>query len=74
MPPINRILQKFKIGDKVNIRVEPSVHKGMPHHRYQGIVGKVVGKRGNAYEVEIKDQNKKKLIISRAVHLERLVK
>ena len=74
MPPINRILQTFKVGEKVNIRVEPSVHRGMPHHRYQGIVGKVVGKRGNAYEVEIKDQNKKKLIISRAVHLERLVK
>jgi large subunit ribosomal protein L21e len=74
MPPITRILRSFKIGDKVSIKIEPSVHKGMPHHRYQGITGKVVGKRGDAYEVEIKDLNKTKLIISRPVHLARLAK
>jgi large subunit ribosomal protein L21e len=74
MPPINRILRTFNVGDKVNIAIEPSIQKGMPHHRYQGVVGKIVGKRGSAYEVEIRDGNKRKLLISPAVHLERLVK
>ena len=33
---ISRILKKFKIGDKVAISIEPAIHDGMPHPKYQG--------------------------------------
>ncbi len=72
MPPINRILREFKTGDQVRIRIEPSIHKGMPHHRYQGKIGKVIGKRGCSYEISLKDGDKDKLIISRPVHIEKV--
>jgi len=73
-PQISRLLQKFEIGDQVTIKVEPSIHKGMPHHRYQGITGRISGERGRAYIVEIKDKDKTKYLISRPVHLKRLGK
>jgi large subunit ribosomal protein L21e len=73
MPPINRVLKTFKVGDLVSIRLEPAIHKGMPHHRYQGKIGKVTGTRGSSYLLELKDGDKKKLIISRPVHLVKVV-
>ncbi len=70
--PVTRFLQQFEIGEKVCIDIEPSVHKGMPHPRFQGRVGEVVGKRGRAYIVRIRDGDKKKLIIALPVHLKRV--
>ncbi len=46
MPPVNRFLRKFEIGDKVSVRIEPSDPHGQPHPRYQGRVvhgGRPVG-------------------------------
>ena len=74
MPTINRILRVFDIGDLVTIRLEPSTHKGMPHHRYQGKIGKITGKRGSSYLIALKDGDKNKLIISRPVHLVKVVR
>lgn len=74
MPPINRILKHFEVGDIVSIRLEPAVHKGMPHHRYQGKIGTVTATRGSSYLVELKDGNKKKVLISRPVHLVKVIR
>lgn len=70
--PITRFLQQFEVGEKVCIDIEPSVHKGMPHPRFHGRVGEVVGKRGRAYIVKVRDGDKKKLIIALPVHLKRV--
>ncbi len=72
MPPISRMIQEFDEGEKVTIKIEPSIHKGMPDHRFQGITGVIKGKRGKGYLVAIKDKNKPKLIISLPVHLRRV--
>ncbi|TDA26755.1 MAG: 50S ribosomal protein L21e, partial [Archaeoglobi archaeon] len=40
-----------------------------PHPRYQGRSGIVVGKRGRAYLVQIKDGSIVKTLISRPEHL-----
>ncbi|MEM5794476.1 MAG: 50S ribosomal protein L21e [Candidatus Aenigmatarchaeota archaeon] len=68
-PAITKFLQEFKEGQKVAILQEPSSHSGMPHPRFKGRIGKVIGKRGKSYIVEITDGNKVKKIISRPEHL-----
>ncbi|MEM5836408.1 MAG: 50S ribosomal protein L21e [Candidatus Aenigmatarchaeota archaeon] len=68
-PTITKFLQEFNIGQKVVIDQEPSSQKGMPHSRYKGRVGKIIGKRGKSYIVEITDGNKVKKLISRPEHL-----
>ncbi len=66
---IRKFLQEFEIGQRVLIDIEPSSQKGMPHPRYQGRSGIVVGKRGRAYLVQIKDGSIIKTLISRPEHL-----
>ncbi len=72
MPPVNKILQEFETGDKVQIVIEPAVHKGMPHPRFHGKMGVVKEKKGRSYIVEIKDVKTAKLITSHPVHLRKV--
>jgi large subunit ribosomal protein L21e len=67
--PISKFLREFKIGDKVVIDIESSSQGGMPFRRFQGLPGEIVGKRGRAYFVKIKDGGKIKKIISNPEHL-----
>jgi len=69
---ITRALQQFEEGDSVNIVLDPSVHKGMPHIRFHGHTGKVEGKQGDAYLVGINDGKKHKTLIVRSEHLRRV--
>jgi len=69
---VNQFLEEFKEGERVLIRIEPSSHKGMPHPNFKGKSGKIVGKRGNAYIVELKDGKKEKSIITFPEHLKHL--
>ncbi|ADC64457.1 Ribosomal protein L21e [Ferroglobus placidus DSM 10642] len=66
---IRRALQTFEIGQIVHIDIDPAVHKGMPHPRFQGRTGRVVGVRGRAYLVEVTDGGKKKIVFARPEHL-----
>lgn len=68
-PPPTHYIREFPLGTKVIIRLEASEQKGMPHPRYQGFVGRVIAKRGRAYEVEFKDGGKSKIVVSDPVHL-----
>lgn len=68
-PPITRILREFEIGQKANIIIESSSQKGQPHRRYQGRVGTIIEKRGNAYVVRVKLPRSKKDLIVRPEHL-----
>jgi len=66
---IRRALQTFNVGDIVHIDIDQSVHKGMPHPRFQGRTGVVIGQRGRAYLVRIRDGGKYKILIVRPEHL-----
>ncbi|MDH5794847.1 MAG: 50S ribosomal protein L21e [Candidatus Bathyarchaeota archaeon] len=66
---LSRLLRGYEPGDKVVIKLDPSVHKGMPHRRYHGKVGVVVSKRGRAYEVNVAQGDSVKEIIVRPEHL-----
>jgi len=68
-PPITKFLQEFKKNQAVVILQEPSSQKGMPHPRFKGTVGKIIGRRGKSYIVEIVDGNKVKKLISAPEHL-----
>jgi large subunit ribosomal protein L21e len=67
---ISRLLRDYDPGDSVVIKIDPSVQKGMPHRRYHGKVGKIVGKRGRSYIVSVTQGEAVKEIIVRPEHLE----
>lgn len=69
---ITRALQHFEEGSSVSIVIDPAVHKGMPHTRYQGYTGKIEGKQGSSYLVGIYDGKKHKTLIARPEHLRRV--
>ncbi len=71
LSPITKGFQTFEVGEKVNIIIDPSIHKGMPFSRFHGLTGVVVGERGTAYEVNVKDGNKMKMVVARPEHLVR---
>jgi large subunit ribosomal protein L21e len=68
-PAITKFLQEFEKNQQVVIALEPSSQKGMPHPRFKGKIGKIIGRRGKSYIVEIIDGNKVKKIITRPEHL-----
>ncbi len=67
--PLSRLLTSYEEGDKVVINIDPSIHKGMPHKRFQGQVATVISKRGKAYVLAIPQTKITKTIISLPVHL-----
>jgi len=68
LPNVSKLLQEYNEGDSVAVKIDPSIHRGMPHPRFHGKIGKILEKRGNAYVLKIKDGNKQKqLIVKRVV-------
>jgi large subunit ribosomal protein L21e len=63
------MFQKFSVGDKVNVNIDPSMHKGQPHVRFHGRTGTVTGMQGSAYLLDIRMGGKLKQIIVRPEHL-----
>jgi len=66
---LSKILREYTSGEKVVIKIDPSVHKGMPHRRYHGRTGVVVEKKGRAYIVDVTQGDTTKQIIVRPEHL-----
>src|SRR3989338_11356148 len=60
-------LREFNLGDKIHI--DFTSHENLPHPKFQGLTGEVVGKRGRAYMVRIRDVNRFKVIFLKASHL-----
>jgi len=69
---ITRAMQRFEIGSHVSVDIDSAVHKGMPHHRFQGYTGKIEGMQGDAYLVGITVGKKHKTLIVRPEHLGRV--
>jgi len=69
IPPLSKLMIEYRSGDKVHIVIDPAIHKAMPHRRYHGKTGIVVGKRGHAYIVQVKVGSKTKTLFIRPEHL-----
>ncbi|MCS7115263.1 MAG: 50S ribosomal protein L21e [Nitrososphaerota archaeon] len=67
---LSKLLYEYQTGDGVVIKIDPSVQEGMPHRRYHGRVGTVVGRRGKSYIVSVTQGDAVKEIIVRPEHLE----
>lgn len=67
--PPQRAIQEYDEGQKVHLRIDPSVRKGRFHARFNGQTGEVVGKQGAAFKVRIVDGGKEKVLIVGAAHL-----
>ena len=67
--PVVRAIQEFQPGDKVHVLIDPSIHKGMPHPRFHGRTGEVVGSRGRAFVLKITDGDATKTLIALPEHL-----
>ena len=68
---IRNYFQTFNEGDAVVLKAEPAVQKGIYFRRFHGKAGTVKAKRGNCYDVEIKDFNKTKTVLVHPVHLQK---
>ena len=66
---LSKILYEYETGEKVVVKIDPSVHKGMPHRRYHGRIGVIVNKRGRSYVVNVTQGKAVKEIIVRPEHI-----
>ncbi len=66
---LSKLLREYEPAEKVVIRLDPSVHKGMPHRRFHGHIGVIVDKRGKSYVVNVSQGNAIKEIIVRPEHI-----
>jgi len=67
---LSKILREYTLGEKVVVKIDPSIHKGMPHRRYHGRIGVIAEKKGQAYIVNVTQGDATKQIIVRPEHLE----
>ncbi|MGB9713483.1 MAG: 50S ribosomal protein L21e [Candidatus Bathyarchaeales archaeon] len=67
---LSKLLHEYQPGARVVIKIDPSVHKGMPHRRYHGKVATVIDKRGRSYVLSVTQGDATKEIIVRPEHLE----
>ncbi|MGQ9583230.1 MAG: 50S ribosomal protein L21e [Thermoplasmatota archaeon] len=70
-PSVTATLQELELGSRVSIHLDGRVHSGMPHPRYQGRTGTIVGTQGRAFRVEIADGKKRKTLLVAPEHLRR---
>lgn len=66
---LSKILYAYTPGEKVVVKIDPSVHKAMPHRRYHGRIGVIVNKRGRSYVVNVTQGKAIKEIIVRPEHI-----
>jgi large subunit ribosomal protein L21e len=67
---LSKLLQEYQPGNRVVIKIDSSVHKGMPHKRFHGRIGTILNKRGRSYVVSVSQGEAVKEIIVRPEHLE----
>ncbi|WP_135534114.1 MULTISPECIES: 50S ribosomal protein L21e [Halostella] len=67
--PPQRAIQEFETGQKVHLKIDPSVTDGRFHPRFDGLTGEVAGKQGDCFKVAVNDGGKEKTLIVGAPHL-----
>ncbi|MFH0848332.1 MAG: 50S ribosomal protein L21e [archaeon] len=67
---LSRLLISYNPGDRVCIKIDPAVHKGMPHKRFHGRVGKISEKRGRSYVVDVPLGSRMAQVIARPEHIQ----
>ena len=70
---LSSLLVEYSPNDKVVVKIDPTQVKGMPHRRFNGLVGTVseVGRRAVTVDVNVGDKVKK--LVARKEHVVRMV-
>jgi large subunit ribosomal protein L21e len=69
---VSGFVKKLEIGDNVVLKGQPSVIKGMYFRRFHGRMGRITGKQGTCYFVQIQDGGQEKQLLVSAVHLRKV--
>ena len=69
---LSAYLRVYNSDDKVTIDIDPSQVKGMPHKRFQGLVGNVTRVMKRSLEIEVKVGDKVRKINARVEHIKPL--
>jgi large subunit ribosomal protein L21e len=66
---LSSILREYSVNDRVVVKIDPAQVKGMPHRRFNGLVGvvKEVGRRTLTLDVPV--GNKTKTVVARKEHV-----
>lgn len=72
LSPVTKMLESFKAGEKACIVIDPSIHTGQPHPKYQGITGVVLGAQGSSYLLKVKAGGKYKKVVVSPAHMKRI--
>ena len=69
---LSSLLVEYAPNDRVVIKIDPAQVKGMPHRRFNGLVGTVteVGRRAVTIDISVGDKTKK--LIARKEHVVRM--
>jgi large subunit ribosomal protein L21e len=66
---LSRILRDYSVGEKVVIKIDSTQVKGMPHRRFNGLVGVVTEITGRALIIDVPVGDKMKTVVSRKDHI-----
>ena len=66
---LTKYFKEYDMGEKVILKAEPSIQKGMYFPRFHGKLGIIKKKRGECYEILVKDGKLEKNIIVHPIHL-----
>ena len=69
---LSSLLIEYSPNDKVVIKIDPAQVKGMPHRRFNGLVGVVTKVERRAVTVDVNVGHKVKTLIARKEHIVRM--
>jgi large subunit ribosomal protein L21e len=69
---LSSLLVEYSPNDKVVIKIDPTQVKGMPHRRFNGLVGTVTEVGRRAVTVDVAVGHKVKKLIARKEHVVRM--
>ncbi len=66
---VSFLLREYHEGEQALVIIDPRQHKGLPHRRYHGKVGKIITVGRRAVTLHVKLGNKTKTLITRFDHI-----
>jgi large subunit ribosomal protein L21e len=66
---VSFLLREYHEGEQALVIIDPRQHKGLPHRRYHGKVGKIINVGRRAVTLHVKLGNKTKTLITRYDHI-----
>ncbi len=70
---VNKLLAQFKVGERVQIVVNSSHHRGLPPRRFHGLSGIVDAIQGRGLNIAVYDGNMLKHISTTPAHVKKIL-